>query len=104
MLVLGSSTAILSVTYLASVVFIPVSLAVIIFYTFPILILAITVISGRERAGATRWLIVAGVFTGLILVIGPEFSTLDWRGVALAGISSLCAVRSEEHTSELQSH
>ncbi|MFV2092559.1 MAG: DMT family transporter [Hyphomicrobiales bacterium] len=91
-LVLGLSTAILSVSYLTSVIFIPVSLAVIIFYTFPILILTISVISGRERSSFKRWLIVAGVFAGLSLVIGPKFSGLDWRGVALAGISSLCAV------------
>ena len=91
-LVLGVSSAILSVAYLVSVAFIPVSLAVIIFYTFPIIVFAISVVTAQAPVSPVRWLIVAGVFAGLALVIGPEFSALDWRGIGLAGLASLCAV------------
>lgn len=89
---LGLTTGLLSLGYFGAVVFIPVSLAAIVFFTFPVLILAISVLRGDTRAGPGEWAVFATVFVGLVLVIGPETGGLDWRGVALAALTSLSAV------------
>lgn len=91
-LMLGLTSTTLSLGYFGAVVFIPVSLAAIIFFTFPILILAISVARGDVAAGASVWAVFGIVFFGLVLVIGPEVRGLDWRGIALAALTSLSGV------------
>lgn len=86
------ATLVISVSYLASVQFIPVGLAVIIFFTFPVLImLASPIIEGRSP-GPRRLLIAILAFIGLVVAIGPSFGALDPRGVALAGLAALGGV------------
>ena len=81
----------ISVGVLGSVFFIPVSLAAMIFYTFPL------IIAGANAALARRWpsrresLFFLIAFLGLLLVIGPKFTTLDGRGIAFACLASLSA-------------
>lgn len=78
------STGAISVGYLGAVQFIPVALTVIIFFTFPIVILLLApLIEGRR----IRWpQLVIGVvaFTGLLVAVGPGGGNVDWRGLALA--------------------
>jgi drug/metabolite transporter (DMT)-like permease len=86
------ATLVISVSYLASVQFIPVGLAVIIFFTFPVLIMLFSpVIEGRSP-GLWRILIAIFAFTGLVVAIGPRFSGLDLRGVGLATLAALGGV------------
>lgn len=92
MFVLGLTTTTMSLGYFGAVVFIPVSLAAIIFFTFPILILAVSVVRGDVRATFAVWAVFGIVFFGLVLVIGPEAGDLDWRGIVLAAITSLSGV------------
>lgn len=70
--------------YLGSVEYIPVSLAILIYFIHPILIVVIAAMRGRERIGWQKILLSLVVFTGLGVAIGPELSTLDPRGIALA--------------------
>lgn len=64
--------------------FIPISLAILIIYLFPILVALVSAILGHERI--TRPLaIAAGVgFVGVMLVLEVGTIGLDWRGMALA--------------------
>jgi drug/metabolite transporter (DMT)-like permease len=46
--------------------------------TSPLLVIALSVLMLRERAGLRRWLAVAAGFTGVLLIIRPGFQSLDW--------------------------
>jgi drug/metabolite transporter (DMT)-like permease len=86
--VLGIATAVLGAAYLSSVAFIPVTVAVVIFYTYPVLIvLASPLVDGARITGALV-LVVALAVVGVVLVVGPAFGGLDWRGLALAATAS----------------
>lgn len=75
---------VVNVGYMASFYYIPVSLAVLIFFTFPVQTALVgPLVAGRRPEAAT--LVAALVaFAGLALALGPDLSGLDWRGCALA--------------------
>ena len=83
------ATLVVSVSYLASVQFIPVGLAVIIFFTFPVLIMLVSPIIEGRSPGLWRILIAVFAFVGLVVAIGPSFGALDLRGVGLATLAAL---------------
>lgn len=89
----------MSVGYLSSVAYIKVSLAVILLYTYPLLVAIFAALSGRERIGAWKAVLLVGAFIGLIIALGRDLGltialgsisfdssaiTMDWRGAALA--------------------
>ena len=81
-IVLAVPMMMMSVGYLASVKFISVSLAVILLYSFPLMVGVFAAISGRERMTLPKVAVMLVAFGGLILAIGGNWGTLDWRGVA----------------------
>jgi drug/metabolite transporter (DMT)-like permease len=81
---LAISTLIISMSYLIAVEFIPVALAVIIFFTFPVIILLCAPLVEGHRPGILRIAIAVFAFAGLALAIGPGFDSLDLRGIGLA--------------------
>ncbi len=86
------STLVISVGYLAAGQFVPVGLAVIIFFSFPmIILLASPLIEGR-RPGLLRIGISSFAFAGLAVAVGPSFESLDWRGILLAAAAAAGAV------------
>lgn len=82
------STGAISVGYLGAVQFIPVTLAVIIFFTFPIVILLLAPFIERKRISAVQLGIGALAFGGLMIAVGPNTGGADWRGLALAGLAA----------------
>lgn len=89
LLMLAVATVAIGAAYLSSVAFIPVTVAVVVFYTFPVLIvLASPLVEGTRLTGALLG-VAATALTGVVLVVGPAFSGLDPRGLALALIASL---------------
>lgn len=78
------ATFFVSVAYLGSVQFIPVGLAVIIFYLFPVLIMVLAPIVEGRNPGVLRILVAIVAFAGLAVAVGPSFDTLDIRGILLA--------------------
>jgi drug/metabolite transporter (DMT)-like permease len=82
------ATAIVSVSYLWSVQYIPVGLAVIIFFTFPVIILLAAPMVEGHRPGLVRVLIACVAFAGLAIAIGASIDTIHWGGLALAASSS----------------
>jgi drug/metabolite transporter (DMT)-like permease len=83
-LVLGISTALVGICYLSSVAYIPVTVAVVVFYTFPILIVLASPFVERTKLTPALLGVAALALVGVAMVVGPAFGGLDWRGLALA--------------------
>ena len=79
----------MSVGYLSSVVYIKVSLAVVLLYSFPLMVGILAAVSGRERIRPIKALALVVAFGGLILAVGLDAGSLDWRGVTLALVAAL---------------
>lgn len=90
----AAATLTISVGYMASLQFIPVGLSVIIFYTFPVLIMLAAPLIEGQSPGLRRILIALVAFAGLAVAVGPGFESLDMRGIALAAASAFaCALQ-----------
>jgi len=88
-LMLGLASTSVGVAYISSIAFIPVTVAVVIFYTYPILIVLLSPMID-EGGRRPELLVIAFVaFVGVALVVGPAFGELDWRGIALAAVASV---------------
>jgi drug/metabolite transporter (DMT)-like permease len=85
----GSILALYSVALLSAIQFIPVALAVLIFYTFPLLTTLYLWIRGRERATWMAGTAVLVAFVGLVLALDLGDPALDPRGIGLAALSAL---------------
>lgn len=94
MLALGAASSGVGLCYLSSVAFIPVAVAAVIFYTYPVLVvLASPFVEGR-RLGPALIGIVAMAFAGVVLVVGPGWNDLHPVGLLLAaGASASAAVQ-----------
>lgn len=88
----SSSTALLNISFMAALSFIPVSLAVIIFFTSPLLTLLVAPLVFGGRLSPVRAAIFFVAFIGLIMVVGPQFSNLDPIGMGLALIAAVTSV------------
>jgi drug/metabolite transporter (DMT)-like permease len=88
LLLFGLSSAFVGSAYLSSVAFVPVTVAAVVFYTFPILIVLVEPFVTGRSLGLARKLIAVAAFLGVALVIGPDIDQLDLRGLALAAIAS----------------
>ncbi|MEX2631060.1 MAG: DMT family transporter [Tistlia sp.] len=77
-----------SVGYLGSVNFIPVSLAALIFFTFPILTALGEAALERRRPRAGELALLLLAFAGLALAIGPSFRSLSPIGLALIALGA----------------
>jgi drug/metabolite transporter (DMT)-like permease len=82
------ATVTISVCYLVSIQYIAVGLAVIIFFTFPVLILLLAPMIEGHSPGWFRIAIAAFAFLGLAIAVGPSFEQLDWRGISLAAAAA----------------
>jgi drug/metabolite transporter (DMT)-like permease len=85
------ATLVVSVAYLWSVQYIPVGLAVIIFFTFPVIILLAAPVVDGHRPGLVRILIALVAFAGLTIAIGTGIGSIHWGGLLLAVASAVGA-------------
>jgi drug/metabolite transporter (DMT)-like permease len=85
----GLATAALGAAYLSSIAFIPVTVAVTIFYTYPVLIVLLSPLVDGTRITATLLAVTALAVLGVVLVVGPAFQGLDPRGLVLAATASV---------------
>ena len=69
---------------LSSVRYIPVGLAMLIMYTYPLMIAVAGWVTGDESFTADRLLAILAAFAGLALALGTPDTEIDWRGVAWA--------------------
>ena len=75
--------------YLSSVVFLPVGLAALLFYSFPLIVAAISHFQEGARLGPMRVGAFLLAFTGLVIALSPSLSELDWRGITLAFLAAV---------------
>jgi len=80
---LGALLALYSWAYIAAIAYIPVSLAVLLLYTFPAQVVLMTALTGMERATPPRLLALALAFAGVALAVGVNAASPDPRGIAL---------------------
>jgi len=86
---LGFVTAVYSWSVLAAIEVLPVSLAVLIFYLFPLITSFLVVVMGWERLRMTTILSAIVAFAGLALALGVSADALNPVGIALAGVGAL---------------
>ncbi|MBM10366.1 MAG: hypothetical protein CMF69_12525 [Magnetovibrio sp.] len=93
-LILAFSTGQLMINfgYMTSIIYIPVSFAVIIFYTFPVLVLFVEALIVCRVPKPVETISFVTAFVGLSLALAPSFDSLDWRGVTSASIASVGGV------------
>jgi drug/metabolite transporter (DMT)-like permease len=84
LVVLGIATALVGLCYLSSVAIIPVTVASVVFYAYPSLIVLAAPLVEGTRLTPRLLAVVGAALSGIILVVGPVFTGLDWRGLALA--------------------
>ncbi|MGO1120938.1 EamA family transporter [Rhodovibrionaceae bacterium A322] len=77
--------------YLGAVLYIPVSLAGLIFFTFPLLVALASAALERRWPARREILLLLGGFSGLALALGPDFHHLDPLGIFLA-FCAACAL------------
>jgi drug/metabolite transporter (DMT)-like permease len=88
------ATFFVSASYLASVQFIPVGLAVIIFFAFPIIIVVVAPLVEGKAPSIARLSVAVLAFIGLGIAVGPGLENLDLRGVGLAAVAAIgCALQ-----------
>lgn len=88
----GISSAAVALCYITSVAFVPVTVAAVIFYTFPVLIVLATPFVEKRPLTPAMIGIVLVAFAGVVLVVGPALGGLDPFGTALAFGASVAAV------------
>lgn len=79
-----------ALSYVSSLKFLPVPMAVTIFYTYPLLVILISPYTDGIRLSGRRWAVALVAFSGMLLAVGPHIDGLDPRGVALAFLGALC--------------
>ena len=77
--------------YMTSILFIPVSVATVVFYTYPLMVVAVAPLVHGRRLGRRQLAAFGLAFAGLSLALGPSLEVLDWRGLALALLAAVSA-------------
>jgi drug/metabolite transporter (DMT)-like permease len=91
LLILTGGSILLTTGLLISVKYIDASLAILIFCTYPIIVLFTSMLIDKEKIDLKIKLVFALTFAGLFLVLGPSFESLNKIGVISAIIASIGA-------------
>jgi len=87
-LLITSGSILLTIGLLQSVKYIDVSLAIIVFCTYPIIILIISIFITKEKIQNSLKILFITTFLGLFLALSPSFENLNLLGVMFALIAS----------------
>lgn len=88
-IILGLVTAIYTIALLSAIEVLPLAIAILIFYLFPILTGLMLALLGWRKMTLTITLSSAIAFIGIGLALGVEFKTLDSWGMIYAAISAI---------------
>jgi drug/metabolite transporter (DMT)-like permease len=91
LVVFGLTSSVIGTAYLSSVAFLPVSVAVVVFYLFPVFIILAEPFVEKRRMNAAQAGAALMAFAGVALVVGARFEGLDPRGLALALLAAVGA-------------
>jgi drug/metabolite transporter (DMT)-like permease len=88
------ATAMVSSCYIAAIQFIPVSIAVMVFFTFPVLIAILAPLAEHRAVSWLSILLAMLAFAGLVVALGPDWQSYDARGLLLAAFAAVgCALQ-----------
>ena len=87
----ATGSVLLTTGLLLSVKYIDVSLAILIFCTYPIIVLLASILIDKEKIQISIKIVFAITFLGLFLVLGPSFNNLNILGILFAFIGSIGA-------------
>jgi drug/metabolite transporter (DMT)-like permease len=87
----GVASALVGLAYLSSVAYLPVSVAAVIFYTYPVLIVLAEPLLTPAPFRPDRLAVALVAFIGVAMVVGPDLHGLDPRGLVLALLASAAA-------------
>ncbi|TFH41796.1 MAG: hypothetical protein E4H01_14390 [Lysobacterales bacterium] len=90
-LMMGLLITTAGITNFAAIAFIPVSLAILVFYTYPLVTLILNSIVERRTPEPIDYLAIACAFAGLALILKVSVEQLNATGIALALAGSLTA-------------
>lgn len=89
--------------------YIPVSMAILIFFTHPIIVAVIMHWRGGDQLTARKLVMAMGAFAGLALAIAPAFTRLEITGIALAALAAIticgaiiCGARAQQYATSTQ--
>jgi drug/metabolite transporter (DMT)-like permease len=89
----GFCAGVTAVCYLSCLSFIPVGIAVTIFYMFPLILILHSPLTGGGSLSNQKLIAFIVAFAGIVLCVGPTFEQMDWRGLALAAVAAFsCAL------------
>ena len=91
LLIFTTGSILLTTGLLMSVIYIDVSLAILIFCTYPIIVLLISILIDKEKIKSKIKFTFLITFIGLFLALGPSFKDLHILGVIAAFIASIGA-------------
>ena len=91
LMLLTSGSILLTTGLLISVKYIDVSLAILIFSTYPIIVLFVSILIDKEKIDLKIKVVFLITFAGLFLVLGPSLESLNIFGVSSAIIASVGA-------------
>lgn len=86
---LGVPLGLYSYGLLGAIEYIPVALAVLIFYTYPLFTGIVAWLIGQERMTPVTAVALVTAFVGLALALDVTGDRLDWTGVAMAGFAGV---------------
>lgn len=89
MVLLALGAALTAILYLTSIDTLPVPSAVVIFYTFPLMVMLATPFVERRPLSPKLIVLFLIAFGGLIMALGPAMGALNARGVAFAIAAAL---------------
>lgn len=87
--VLGAAVVVSSFGYVGAVVYIPVGLAALVFYLFPMFVAVLSRILDEAPVPRRRVIALGAAFIGVGLTAGVSSAGVDWRGIALAASGAL---------------
>ena len=88
------ATIIVSSSYIAAIQFVTVGVAVLVFFTFPVMIAVAAPLIEKRRPSVVHVLLALLAFSGLGVAIGPEWYGLNEFGLVLAGLAAFgCALQ-----------
>lgn len=88
------ATFAVSAAYLGSLQFISVGLAVLIFFTFPVIVVLLSPLVEGRRLSPLEGALAMAAFAGLALALAPSIGEVSAPGVLLAGVAALgCALQ-----------
>ena len=92
-LALGITVFMIGIGYISATWYIPVSLAVLIFYTFPFFVAIISRFTENEPITIMRLVVIIIAFIGLALALEVQSAAdLNWRGITFAFVAAIgCA-------------